>query len=488
MSKVNHDICQTYVATSIRFLISNYKVRQGAANGNSLKSFIELANCAVSYYEEAASVSFASMSCNVSSRNCLVEPSLIDSCYLIMKNSSNLTSQRDAMFALSNICELHDSHKFIVSSGLISLLIDVVETCGDQCILREIARAFASLSFNEDMKVLLYENSCIPLLYELARSQDRHTQRFSLVAICNLCQSSKKENILGTQILDCLHFLVRFQDVTTERCSALSYASLALGNFNNCKERISGDRIAVKALFDMFDFPDDDVQLCSLLALNAITLGENKAPKACVMRDNNLSQVVKILSRSNADKAHCVIYLLGSLSEHDEVKDALVELGVIQHVIKHSELGSIEIKRASCYYLALLAENQSYHKRLFIDGAFPTIIAISSLSDVECQDYGAFALAYLASNRNYQMTLVKLGAVRPLVSMMASETESKHYAGLALLKLADNFETHLIIAEEGGIQALLSMGRNHSTDEELCYKTALTVGSLASNAVSSLPK
>ena len=56
------------------------------------------------------------------------------------------------------------------------------------------------------------------------------------------------------------------------------------------------------------------------------------------------------------------------------------------------------------------------------------------------------------------MLLVSKGAVKPLVSMLASEAEPRHYAGLALLKLADNFENHLRIAEEGGIQALLRLG------------------------------
>lgn len=72
--------------------------------------------------------------------------------------------------------------------------------------------------------------------------------------------------------------------------------------------------------------------------------------------------------------------------------------------------------------------------------------------------------------------------------MMAVEAEPRHYAGLALLKLADNFENHIRIAEEGGIQALLRLGRTRSTDEELQYKAALTVGHLASNAVKCLPK
>merc|ERR1711968_337779 len=71
--------------------------------------------------------------------------------------------------------------------------------------------------------------------------------------------------------------------------------------------------------------------------------------------------------------------------------------------------------------------------------------------------------------------------------MMSVHAEPRHYAGLALLKLADNFENHIAIAEEGGIQALLRLARARSTDEELQYKAALTVGHLAANAVKMLP-
>ena len=71
------------------------------------------------------------------------------------------------------------------------------------------------------------------------------------------------------------------------------------------------------------------------------------------------------------------------------------------------------------------------------------------MEDIECQEYAAFSLAHLSSNREYQVKLVELGAVRPIVGMLACDAEPKHYAGLALLKLADNFENHLKIAEEG---------------------------------------
>ena len=121
------------------------------------------------------------------------------------------------------------------------------------------------------------------------------------------------------------------------------------------------------------------------------------------------------------------------------------------------------------------------------ENAYQTIIDLSLMEDVECQEYAAFSLAHLASNRDNQVKLVNMGVVKPLVAMLSSDAEPKHYAGLALLKLADNFENHLRIAEQGGIQALLKLGRTRSTDDQLQYKAALTLGQIASNAVRILP-
>lgn len=122
------------------------------------------------------------------------------------------------------------------------------------------------------------------------------------------------------------------------------------------------------------------------------------------------------------------------------------------------------------------------------EGGLITLVFQASLEDGECQEYAAFSLAHLSSNRDYQTRIVEAGALKPLVAMMSVHAEPRHYAGLALLKLADNFENHVAIAEEGGIQALLRLARARSTDEELQYKAALTVGHLAANAVKLLPK
>ena len=205
------------------------------------------------------------------------------------------------------------------------------------------------------------------------------------------------------------------------------------------------------------------------------------------MREQGLEPLLNLLQSHDEECQFAGVYALGSLSEDGEVKAQLVELGAIAKLVAIVYDCNLEIKRAAAYFFARLAESVEFHSHLASDRALEAIIAIASLEDVECQEVSAFALAHLASDRELQVALVALGALKPLVAMMSIQAEPRHYAGLALLKLADNFENHVAIAQEGGIQALLRLGRERTTDEELQYKAALTVGTLASNAVKMMP-
>jgi hypothetical protein len=237
----------------------------------------------------------------------------------------------------------------------------------------------------------------------------------------------------------------------------------------------------------MCRFPEARMQLCAALALNAIALGPQKITKMAISREQGLEPLLNLLKSHDEECVFAGTYILGSLAEDAEVQAQLVDLGSIPALVAVVGDANLEIKRAAAYYFARLAESVECHAKLAKDGALAKIIQIASLEDVECQEVSAFALAHLASDRDLQVPLVTLGALKPLVAMMSIQAEPRHYAGLALLKLADNFENHVAIAQEGGIQALLRLGRERTTDEELQYKAALTVGTLASNAVKMMP-
>lgn len=230
------------------------------------------------------------------------------------------------------------------------------------------------------------------------------------------------------------------------------------------------------------------MQRCALLALTAITLGKHGTCKLALAQAKGILPLLTVIAQSrDTMSVRAAIYCVGCVCEYEEVKSRVMDQGGLVSVLAQAMNGDIEIKRNVAYILALLAETTVFHDDLVRDGALDILIKYAALEDTECQEYAAFSLAHLSSNRDLQVTIAAAGAIRPLVAMMSNQAEPRHYAGLALLKLADNYENHAKIASEGGIQALLRLARARSTDEELQYKAALTVGHLASNAVSLLP-
>lgn len=428
--------------------------------------------------------------------------------------------------------------------------------------------------------------SCFTSILNLSKSLDIPCQRYSCLAICNLSSSSNPQHKIaiveeygstnglastsstgiglgntstvkgsGSLVLKALIFLLKFPDVMIQKYTAMSVAGLALGNYGNNKTKICNEG-CVKPLIDLIRLAADrEVILAAVIALNCIVIGPELSTKAMLLYENSLIPILKLINDKrnpsnygisiglldekltsgsyggdeeddmvvDIDMVSSVIYMLGSLSEHEDLKAKLVEFNSIEMVVKqynntdkysgmmlkattssskkgdasasntsHNSILSststmIDIKRAIGYFFAGLCEQVEYHDLLYQQGAFQVIISLASLEDIECQEYSAFCLAHLASNKDFQVILVNMNVVKPLVVMLSSDAEPKHYAGLALLKLADNFENHIKIAEAGGIQALLRLGRSKTNDEQLQYKAALSVGQLASNAVRLMP-
>ena len=82
------------------------------------------------------------------------------------------------------------------------------------------------------------------------------------------------------------------------------------------------------------------------------------------------------------------------------------------------------------------------------------------LEDIECQEYALFFLARLVSDRN-------------VLLMVSAQAEQD----------TDYSQNHTFSAEGDCIQAMLRLVHAPSTDGELQYKAARTVGHLAPNAI-----
>ena len=295
LAQGKNPVCQRYVATALKFLASNAEIRSEIVENNKIIPFVSFALDDSPRYQNLAAASFASMSLNMKCRKAMVESAgLIEACHHLLSNSSDLMAKRDVIYTIANIVEGSESQKRVLSCSILPLLLKIGLTCSDVLMKRDVSRALASLSSNEEMKEVLINGGCLKILVEQSRSHDVLVQRYSILAIVNLCQSNKKLEILASKVLHNLQYLIRFPDLEVGRCSALAYASLALGNHGESKSKIMNSDLSIKGLIDLIVFPDYEMQQCSLLALNAITLGANQSSKCSLSDYDGLTKIIEL--------------------------------------------------------------------------------------------------------------------------------------------------------------------------------------------------
>jgi hypothetical protein len=496
LSKSPLDITQKYAAMGLRFLASNPEVRILIVQNKEIGIFREMAHPSQSLeYRRTAANAFASFTLHENNKLLLVQSGAIEGILALMIQD-DLTIQRDSTFAIANLTDTAILQHDLIREGVLVILKEMAMKATDVRVQRDLARSYANLCQLEDIRQEILKIQSLPGILNLAKSLDSACQRYATLALCNLSSSTLKTALIEQGVVRSLLFLMRFPDPEIQRYSSLAIAGLSLGADSASKVAIVQEGV-MKPLVDLLNFPDDLVQLSASLAMNALTLGTETVCKSAVYTELGIEALLGIINNTYKEYSNknptrrqlynSVVYCLGSICEHDEVKMRFIELNGISSIVRQCHVGDMEMKRAVGYCLATISEQIEFHNDLEREGALPVIITLATLEDIETQEYAAFALAHLASNRDLQVKLVNLGVVRPLVSMLSSDAEPKHYAGLALLKLADNFENHLRIAEEGGIQALLRLGRTRTTDDQLQYKAALTLGQLATNAMKLLP-
>jgi hypothetical protein len=489
LSQINQCVCQRYVSLAIQILSTNAGICRALLKEQNFLSIVKLSNSKCLDYQRTAAVASASISNEDDGKLELTKEGCLQD-ILGLCNSCDIQIQRDATCAIANISDCYDAHRKLLDNGVVEVMAKLSDSCSDTMVVREISRFFSFISISDEAKDVMMGFGVISILMKFARRSDVVTQRYSTLALCNL-SLSRKQKIAILQhhgLIETLVYLTRCPDLEVDRCTVLAITALALGADDISKEKIA-DAGALKPLLKTLKYPDNEIQQCAALALSALVLGRRETVRVKLnAAEQDLGTILNLLDSPNEECVHHGVYVIGSMMETFSIRNTLVEKGCIDVVTTVAASTSIEIKRACGYIFSLLVEQRQYHENLHNAGALEEIVKLAALVDLECQLYGSFSLVFLASNRDFQVPLVKMGAVRPLVAMMATESEPRHYAGLALLKLADNFENHITIAEEGGIQALLKLGRSRAADEEVQYKAALTVGNLASKAAGGTSK
>ena len=479
LTTVENLICKRYAATGVQLLFTNLSIGRQQVQSGSFSNLHDMFQSSLLYHQRSAIASLSCLTLHEENKAPILQSDVSEN-VLYFCLHSDLQIQRDAAFSLANLATTKEFDQKMSDDTLLSTITKMKKS--DTRVCRDIARLLSLISENVTIRDKLLTKDTLGIVSKFSRSEDIATQRYASLTLCNLSLSDEKNIILEYGLLRILSFLGRYPDLEVERCAILSLAALSLGNNHEQRLKIVKSEI-LQTINDILKYPDQKLQQCACLALNCILLTENDEVKKIAL-ESGVKAIMPLLDSTDEECLHLGLYAIGSFLELPDANNVLIDYDYLTKIIQSIYRGTIESKRAGGYILSVLSQNPEYHDILDRSNCLETVINLASLVDTECQEYGAFALAYLSGNKTFQIKLVKMGAVRPLVTIMATSSESRHYAGLALLKLADNFENHITIAEEGGIQALLRMGKSKITNDEVQYKAALTVGHLAQTKLS----
>ena len=479
LTAIENLICKRYAATGVQLLFTNPSIRRQQVQNGNFSNLQDMFQSSLMYHQRSAIAALSCLTLHEENKTTILQSEVFQQ-VLYFCLHSDLQIQRDAAFSLSNLATSKDFDPKMQDNSLLSTINKMKKS--DTRVSRDIARLLSLISENVITRDKLLTKDTLGIVSKFSRSEDIATQRYASLTLCNLSLSDGKNIILEHGLLRILSFLGRYPDLEVERCAILSLAALSLGNSHEHRLKIVKSEI-LQTINDILKYPDKKLQQCACLALNCILLTEHEKVKKIAL-ESGVEALMPLLDSTDEECLHLGLYAIGSFLEIPDANNVLIDYDYLSKIIQSIYRGTIESKRAGGYILSVLSQNPEYHEVLDRSNCLETVINLASLVDTECQEYGAFALAFLSGNKNFQIKLVKMGAVRPLVTIMATSSESRHYAGLALLKLADNFENHITIAEEGGIQALLRMGKSKITNDEVQYKAALTVGHLAQTKLS----
>ena len=500
-----------HVAVGLRLLMSNRKVCRAVSRSPKkiLSQLVLLTKHSSLDYQRSATSALGSLTqTNPEPRSMLVEAvhkgsndiitatkgrsaTLIDDIIHLLHRSPDVIVKRNAAVVLANCAEESvDLRQELVHRGVLETLLGQMNVGGGGngdgyvSAIRDITRVLSCLStVGEGRNIMVQDpqrgDSIMKRLLSLSRSADAPTQRNATLALCNIClggqnlddiedTSEGKDKIISTGTSNALAFLCKFPDREVQRLGALSMAGLSL----RCRtsKRLLLQEGCHKVLLRMLRFPDSEILEGSSLALNSLLLhlGLHASPALTNQGEETLldkeeeSEILNVwtnlIGMSNEHIVFSGLYGLGTLLP-------ALDGGLIERIIRKTEVGAIETKRAGGYLLAHVASDCTRHDALQSARGIECIVSMASLSDPECCECGAFCLSILSKNENLQSPLVKeYHAVSPLVAIINGGDQQgggdgRSFAASALLNLAEDHSNHLLLGDQGAISALLTISR-----------------------------
>ncbi|GMH51099.1 hypothetical protein TrST_g8590 [Triparma strigata] len=375
--------------------------------------------------------------------------------------------------------------KMVNESG-VSALCNICMRCPDMPkTTQPCAAAFQILSRQEQAKIVMVNEQCVPALVTLLRaSTDPNTLQFCLLAFCNLL--TVEEN--HTPILQQGGVMSIIEQAKIEAEGIRESCALALFNLS-CGESTRKAAVAAGAVPAIMNIAKlDDAEARTRCAATLCNFASERLNIGKMVEDGVISTFIDLLMTNEPDTVkHCCAALC-QLAQDSASCKKIVELGAVPHIVAGVETGDDLTKYSCCSVLSALSFHVGCRQTLVSMGALTALISLAKMGDDPTSLRCSLAFANLSCEPTVQGTMIEQD-VLPILTQLSDgysisySEENQQYIAKALCNLSCHVGFEKKMIEQDCVKSLMMIGMVRSVapmTKQVCAKALQNLLSLDS--------
>ncbi|CAK8674644.1 armadillo repeat-containing protein 3-like isoform X2 [Clavelina lepadiformis] len=188
---------------------------------------------------------------------------------------------------------------------------------------------------------------------------------------------------------------------------------------------------------------------------------------------------VVLMLKSNEDevlmKACEAIYRFAD--KCDDNKSILLELGVMEQLIKLINHEEKTVKRYACMAFGVMAGHPDVRRYLRKTDSITAAIQLLGDEDDVCNEFSSLFLSHMSTDFSSKLSIGKADGLEPLINLLASpDPDVQKNSVQAICNLVQDFQSRSAVRELGGIPLLLELLKSeYSVIQELALNTLCAV-------------
>jgi len=481
-------------AVVLQNLASARACRAELVKKGAVQVLISLADTDDEERQHWAAVALCKLIQDRSSRVRIVEEGAISALSAISKAADRrgkVETTRICSAALLTLCSYNESKQLVVDRGAVPVLIQLAKS-EDTVTKQNCTLGLCSLLSLQDSAIYIMQQGAVSALVQLSNTDNEGTRASCAAVLYNLSASAETGQLVVKEgFVPAVITLSKAQSLETKSRCAATLCNLTCVEVN--RRRMVDERVVPTLVAIMENANENGDEECVRYCTSALcSLSNDPVNTEEIVKDLHVLRAIAQDSWEGEDTKRSMCTVLANLTFLQASRSTLAQLGAVGSLMNYAKLDDNDTRQRCAMAFCNLSCEAAIRGKMVEDGVVAVLGALSNSYSEENQQDCAKALCNLSCHPGAEMRIVEEGAVGALmmIAMVRSVSPlTKDTCAKTLLNLLTPASLELMV-DKGLVQALTSLAKLNS---ECCMSICahgfciLTANDVGCAAVSSKP-